>query len=72
MENKIGEALKIQRETVGISQSALAKATGISQPKLSYYESGKHMPPIDDCMKLADFYEITLDELVARTFKNSL
>lgn len=60
----IGEALKYQREVNGISQNALAKATGISQPKISYYESNKHLPLIDDCIKLADFYGITIDELV--------
>ena len=62
----IGEALKHQREIRELSQSAVAKETGISQPKLSYYENGKHLPLIDDCIKLADFYNISLDELVGR------
>lgn len=62
----IGEALKSQRELRELSQSAVAKATGISQPKLSYYENGKHLPLIDDCIRLADFYNISLDELVGR------
>ena len=62
------EALLYQREVAGLSQSALAKATGISQQKISYYESGKHSPPIEDCLRLADFYGITLDELVGRDF----
>lgn len=66
----IGEALKYQRELKGLSQSALAKSTGISQPKISYYESGKHLPLIDDCIKLADFYGVTLDELVGRDKNN--
>ena len=62
----IGEALKHQREIRELSQSEVAKATGISQPKLSYYENGKHLPLIDDCIRLADFYNIPLDELVGR------
>ncbi len=62
----VGEALKYQRENNGLSQTQLAKATGISQQKLSYYESGKHSPSIDDCILLANFYEISLDELVGR------
>lgn len=66
----IGEALKYHREANGLSQSALAKGTGISQPKISYYESGKHLPLIDDCIKLADFYGISLDELVGRDRNN--
>ena len=64
--SKIGEALKYQREAANLSKSSLAKETGISQQKISYYESGKHTPSIDDCILLADFYGITLDELVGR------
>lgn len=62
----ISEALKYQRETANLSQSGLAKATGISQQKISYYESGRHSPSIEDCILLADFYGISLDELVGR------
>lgn len=68
MSMNIGEALKYQREINGFSQNALSKATGISQPKLSYYESNKHLPLIDDCITLANFYGISLDELVGREF----
>jgi len=60
------EALKNQREINGLSQSALAKSVGFSQQKISYYESGKHSPSIEDCIKLADFYGVTLDEIVGR------
>ena len=63
---KISEALKEQREFYKLSQSELARKTGVSLQKISYYESGKHSPPIEDCIKLADFYGITLDELVGR------
>lgn len=62
----IGEALKYQREIHSLSQSELSRKTGISQPKISYYESGRHSPPIEDCITLADFYGVTLDELVGR------
>lgn len=62
--NNFSESLKYQRESSGYSQSALAKATGIAQPKISYYESGQHVPPIDFCITLAKFYGCTLDELV--------
>ena len=59
-----GQALKEQREMSGHTQNSLAKATGISQPKISYYESGQHTPPIDHCVTLAQFYGITVDELI--------
>ena len=64
----IYDTLKYHRVSRGLSQSTIAKDTGISQPKLSYFESGKHLPMIDDCIKLADFYDISLDELVGREY----
>ena len=65
---EIGEELKYHRDKNGFSQSSLATATGISQQKISYYESGKHSIPIEFCITLADFYGISLDELVGRDF----
>lgn len=65
---EIGEELKYHREKNGFSQSSLATATGISQQKISYYESGKHSIPIEFCITLADFCGISLDELVGRDF----
>ena len=65
---EIGEELKYHREKNGFSQSSLATATGISQQKISYYESSKHSIPIEFCITLADFYGISLDELVGRDF----
>ena len=66
-----GNSFKYQREASGLTQSGLAKAVGISQQKISYYESGKHEPPITDCVILADFYGITIDELIGRDIKQS-
>lgn len=65
--NNYGESLKEIRESNGYSQNALSKATGISQPKISYYEKEQHAPPIDFCITLAKFYGCTLDELVGLT-----
>ncbi len=59
--------LRIER---GLSQRDLAKATGISQQAISFWEQDKRTPNMDDCIRLADFYEITLDELVGRTITN--
>ena len=61
-----GEALKYQREIRGLSQSELAKKTGLKQPMISWWEANHGLPNIDFCVQLADFYGITLDELVGR------
>ncbi len=62
----IGNALKEHRQNSGLSQSELARLTDIKQQNISRWESNIHIPDIIDCIKLADFYEITLDELVGR------
>ena len=45
------------------------QATGISNANLSRWESGKVVPSIAFCEQLADYYGITLDELVGRNIK---
>ncbi len=67
----IKEALKEHRISRDLTQMKLAEATKIPQSTISAWEKGVNIPNIADCMKLADFYEITLDELVGRdTNKN--
>lgn len=66
-----GEYLKRERENNNLSQSKLAKLTGISQQKISYYESEKYEPPISVCEILADFYGITVDELIGRDYEKA-
>jgi len=61
-----GKNLKYQRELHKLSQEELAKRTNIKQANISRWESGNVIPNIDFCVKLADFYEITVDELIGR------
>ena len=63
-----GEALKFQREQQGISQSQLAREIGTSHQNVNRWEKGVVLPSIEFCIKLADYYEISLDELVGREF----
>ena len=61
-----GEALKYQRERANLSQGKLAKEIGTSQGNISRWEKGEVLPNIDFCVKLAEFYGITVDELIGR------
>ena len=63
---EIGEAFKYQREIKGISQSQLARETGLNQQMISWWEAGKGFASIEFCIILADYYGISLDELVGR------
>lgn len=60
----IGSALKHQRESMKLSQSQLAKETGIKQQNISRWESNTHIPDIAQCIILAKYYGITLEELL--------
>ena len=61
-----GEAFKEQREKLGLTQSMVANRINTSHQNISRWESGKILPSIDFCVKLADLYGISLDELVGR------
>lgn len=64
----LGQNLKTVREQYKISQNQLAKRTQIKQQNISRWENNQNLPNIIDCVKLADFYGITIDELIGRDF----
>jgi len=57
--------LKRARVRMGKSQIEVAKAVGISNAALSNYETGYREPDLDTLCSLANYYGLTLDELVA-------
>lgn len=64
-----GDVLKEHRIASGKTLMQVEKDTGISNANLSRWENNKILPNIDFCVRLADYYEITLDELVGRDYK---
>ncbi len=73
---KFGFELKYHREAAGLSQTEVAKRTGITQAAISRWEDDLRIPNIENCILLADLYGITLDELIGRekipTTKNTV
>lgn len=63
---KYGIFLKNERLSHNLSQEKLAKIIGITQAQISYYEKDINEPSISICEKLADFYGISIDELIGR------
>ncbi len=59
--------LKKLRKSRGLTQIALMMQTGIEQALLSKYENGERVPPTETLVRLADFYGVSLDYLLART-----
>lgn len=62
----LGENMRFLREEHGYSLKDVELQTGINNGNLSRYERNLNYPSIELCIKLADLYEVTLDELVGR------
>lgn len=58
--------LRDLREDQDLSQSALAKYLNCSQACYSYYELGRRDIPTESLVKLADFYQTSVDYLLGR------
>ncbi|MBE6529136.1 MAG: helix-turn-helix transcriptional regulator [Ruminococcaceae bacterium] len=59
--------IKELREDRDLRQSDLARATGIDQRTISNYETGKSNPDSYALIRLADFFEVSVDYLLGRT-----
>lgn len=59
--------LKLLRKNKGYTQIAVQMKTGIEQALLSKFENGERVPPTETLIKLADFYEVSIDYILCRT-----
>ena len=59
--------LKILRKQAGYTQIAVQMKTGIEQALLSKYENGERVPPTETLMRLAEFYNVSIDYILCRT-----
>jgi len=62
-----GENLRQLRTAEGIGQIKLAEALNISVKTISHWETNYTEPSISQLIQLADFFDISLDELLGRT-----
>ena len=54
------------REKAGLTQKQAALELGVKAPSVSDWEKGKTSPTVENLMKLAELYHITVDELLGR------
>lgn len=64
--NKLSENLQFLRNKKGMSQFLVASELNMSQQKYSYYETGQREPDIDTLLKLSEYFNVSLDELLKR------
>ena len=60
------------REDADLFQKDIAEILNCSQVCYSQYERGKRDIPTDVLIKLADFYEVSVDYLLGRTNKQKM
>ena len=58
--------LKRAREIKGLSQTGLAKRSGLQPSAVSHFETGRRAPSFDNLKRLADTLEVTTDFLIGR------
>lgn len=59
--------LRDLREDSDLTQAAIASYLGIAQTVYSRYERGYQTIPLEHLIKLADYYQVSLDYLTDRT-----
>lgn len=64
---EVAQRLKSLRESVGLSQAKLAALMGATQASVNSYENGQSSPPLKILRWYADFFDVSLDYIFART-----
>ena len=66
---ELGQRLRTLREGVKLSQKKIADMIGSSQVSINRYESGSGFPPERTLLWYADYFDVSLDYIFARTDK---
>lgn len=53
------------RKMRGLSQMDVAKEIGVDQTTVHLWETGKTKPRVETLMKLASYFNVTVDELLS-------
>ena len=60
----IGDNLLSLRKIKGKTQEEVASAIGVTRQALSKWENNESMPDIINCVSLADYYGVTVDDMI--------
>lgn len=61
-----GEILADLRKDKGLYQKNIAELLSVSIGTISNYETGTHCPDLESIIKLADFFNVSIDYLLGR------
>lgn len=66
---EVAQRLKSLRERVSLSQAKIAALMGATQASVNRYENGQTSPPLKILLWYADFFDVSMDYIFARTEK---
>ena len=64
---KFGNFLCMLREKKGMTQAEIANMLGVTTAAVSKWENGSSKPRVDVLIKLANYYNVSIDYLLSRT-----
>lgn len=64
---ELAQRIKSLREGANLSQAKIAKLMGATQASVNRYENGQTTPPIRVLLWYADFFDVSMDYIFART-----
>lgn len=64
--------LRILRLQHRLTQEKLGSVLHYGSTAIANYESGRNEPSLDDLIRLADFFDISTDELLGRNIFNGM
>ena len=65
LSSRLGQNVRVLRESRGLTQSQIAKLAGIPRATLAHLESGDGNPTLAILSAVADAFQVSLEELVA-------
>lgn len=65
-----GKILKGLLQRKGMSQSQLAEVLGVQRQAVSYYVIGQKLPDYDNLLKIAEYFDVSIDYLLRGEYKD--
>lgn len=59
------EKYKKLRDDLNLTDYQVSAKSGVSRSTLSEWKTGKHRPNLDNMKKIAEFFNVSLEELLA-------
>ena len=69
---QLSNNLRYLRKKYGLTQSQMGEILNISRQAYSNYETNSRTPDLDTLLFLADFYKVSLDDIVLTNLKDKM